>query len=267
MRQRNIGERQQIFTNSICIDGVITSITRVDNGDMRGCLEQYAIDDYGETQSFWYPDNEITSGRVESRRNRSMIPPEYVYKKANDFNWSKYSENVEAQKKIANSFIIHFQDYRREGRGLFIFSKTKGSGKTMLACCLANEVMSRYDTSVKFITVPEYIELITEKNEAAQECKNSLKECGILILDDIGAENSKQEWISSALFRLIDYRDKNILPTIYTSNYEMDALPEDERTVDRIIGHSVPLKMPEFSVRRNQAEAKTGEFLRQVLKE
>ena len=92
-----------------------------------------------------------------------------------------------------------------------------------------------------------------------------LKECGVLVLDDIGVEGDKQDWINNAIFRLIDFRDKNILPTIYTSNYEMDKLPGDARTIDRIIGHSVPVKMPEFSVRRTQAEKRTGDFLKQVL--
>lgn len=265
MRQRNQGDRQQIFTNNTCLEGVITGIIRINTEDMKGNLEEYTLDGYGSTQMFWYPDDEMADGRIERRRTRSLIPPEYVYKVVSDFKWSKYNENTEAQKKIANSFVTCFADYRKEGRGLFISSKTKGSGKTMLACCLANEVMKRYDTSIKFITVPEYIELVTERTEAAKECRKMLKECGVLILDDIGMESEKQDWITNAVFRLVDFRDKNVLPTIYTSNYEMDKLPGDARIVDRIIGHSVPIKMPEFSVRRTQAVEKTGAFLKQVL--
>ena len=135
----------------------------------------------------------------------------------------------------------------------------------MLACCLANEIMERVDTSVKFITVPEYLELIKEKNESSKEMVRTIKECGLLILDDIGIESGKQSWINEAIFYLVDYRDKHILPTIYTSNYDMEKLPGDERTIDRIIGHSIPLKMPEYSVRRNSAKEKTGNFLKAIL--
>ncbi len=37
---------------------------------------------------------------------------------------------------------------------------TKGSGKTMLACCIVNEVLKEFDIPVKFISMPEYIELV-----------------------------------------------------------------------------------------------------------
>ena len=56
-----------------------------------------------------------------------------------------------------------------------------------------------------------------------------------------------------------------MLSTLYTSNFGMESLPGDERSIDRIIGHSVPLKMPEYSVRRNRAKEKTGNFLKEVL--
>ena len=164
MRQRNIGDRQQIFTNNICLDGIVQSVKRIGEGEQQGVLESYALDNYGSTQDFFYPDFDNISQRAEKRRTLSMIPPEYVYKKASHFDWSLYAEEMAPQKKIANAFIVKFSDFRKQGRGLYIFSGTKGSGKTMLACCLANEIMERVDTSVKFITVPEYLELIKEKN-------------------------------------------------------------------------------------------------------
>ena len=37
--------------------------------------------------------------------------------------------------------------------------------------------------------------------------------------------------------------------------------------VDRIVGHSIPVVMPEFSVRRDRAEKHTKDFLRSVLAE
>lgn len=265
MRQRNVGDRQRIFTNNICLDGIVQSVKRIGEGEQQGVLESYVLDNYGSTQDFFYPDFDNISQRAEKRRTLSMIPPEYVYKKASHFDWSLYAEEMTPQKKIANAFIIKFSEFRRQGRGLYIFSGTKGSGKTMLACCLANEIMERVDTSVKFITVPEYLELIKEKNESSKEMVRTIKECGLLILDDIGIESGKQSWINEAIFYLVDYRDKHILPTIYTSNYDMEKLPGDERTIDRIIGHSIPLKMPEYSVRRNSAKEKTGNFLKAIL--
>jgi len=91
--------------------------------------------------------------------------------------------------------------------------------------------------------------------------------CSLLILDDIGVETDKQEWINNALFRLVDSRKNRMLPTIYTSNYAMDKLPGEERITERVIECSVPLVMPEQNIRRQKAEEKTKDFLQEVMKE
>lgn len=265
-RQRNIGEEQVLYPNGQPVKAVITNIKSVDKGRTKGTLEEYSIDDYGVTQEFFYKDG-ISPELTEQRYSRSMIPPEYFSKRAKDFNWTRYHENTDVQKDIGNSFITRFSEYRKQGRGLYISSHTKGSGKTFLACCMANEIIVRYGISVKFITVPDYIELVKEKSDQAREDILRIKDCALLVLDDIGAEGDSKDWITTAVFRLVDFRDKHILPTIYTSNYEMENLPGDERTADRIVGHSVPLVMPEYSVRRSEAKRKTEDFLKGLLKE
>ena len=67
MRQRNLGDRQQIFTNNTCLEGVITNISVIDEGEQKGVLESYSLDNYGITQDFFYPDSENLNERVERR--------------------------------------------------------------------------------------------------------------------------------------------------------------------------------------------------------
>lgn len=265
MRNRNIGDRQQIIIGNICLDGIINKITIIDTESTKGALEQYTLDKYGVTQDFWLPDKQIIDEQAQRRKSRSMMPVEFVYKKGKDIDWEMYGEDTTPQKKVVNTFVLRFDEFKKQGRGLYISSTTKGSGKTMLACCIANELIQRHDMSVKFISVPEYIELCKEKSDEAKEILNSIRDCSLLVFDDIGTITDKQEWIANAIFRLIDYRDKNLLPTIYTSNYEMQNLPIDDRIVNRIEGHSVPLVMPEKSIRRMQSVRKTKEFLKDVL--
>jgi len=47
----------------------------------------------------------------------------------------------------------------------------------------------------------------------------------------------------------------------------MEDLPGDDRTLSRILGHSIPVPMPELSVRSLKARKKTDEFLKKVLNE
>lgn len=224
-----------------------------------GAFVIYEVPNYGETQPFWIPDGTIQG--AEARRDQSMMPPEYVYKRAKDFKWDVYHENMDLQKKIVNAFIVNFEEFERQGRGLYIYSETKGSGKTMLACCLCNEVIERYGISVKFISVPDFVELIKDKREESKDKADSLYQTRLLVLDDIGAQTGKQEWIDNALFRLVDYRKREFLPTIFTSNCDSEQLKMDDRTVDRIVSISTDIKMPERSIRREKAEEANRKFI------
>lgn len=265
MRQTNVGDQRQITTNGILLRGIVDSVKSVDSEDLKGLLESYNLDGYGITQDFFIPDGMVLDAKAMQRKSRSMMPLEYVYKSAKDFNWNVYGEDIETQKKIANVFAVKFGEFRKQGRGLFISSKTKGSGKTFLACCLANEVIKKHDISVKFITVPDYLEIVKDKDK--KELVDTIVNCSLLILDDIGVETDKQEWINNALFRLVDSRKNRMLPTIYTSNYAMDKLPGEERVTERIIECSVPLIMPERNVRRIKAQERTQDFLKGILKD
>lgn len=217
---------------------------------------------YGETQPIWYDEQ---TSYANQRRGRSGIPKDFVYKRGKDFIWDYYEDDTEAQKRIVNAFIGRYPEFRSSGRGLYIYSQTKGSGKTLLACCLANEVMERYNAVVKFIQVLDYIDLIKRKDEAAEEERTGLRRCGLLILDDIGVQTERQDWINNALCSLVDERYRNLLPTLYTSNTPLEQSSGDDRIQSRIYGASIPLLLPEISVRERLADQYRDDFLRTVL--
>lgn len=240
-------------------------VSGVESTSQTGLLVDYEVEDYGETASFYLPDNQILSNQIDDRRGRSGMPKEYVYKTGKSFEWSLYDEDVELQKRIVNAFVTRFDDFRKQGRGLYIVSKTKGSGKTLLACCIANEILKHHDISVKFISMAEYIELVRDRSEEKVEKINSLLEASLLIVDDIGEQAEDKDWISSAIFRLVNRRYENLLPTIYTSNVPIEQLKCDPRAVSRIYEVSIKLVMPENSIRRKKADEQNATFLRSVL--
>ena len=80
--------------------------------------------------------------------------------------WGLYGDDdqdAELGRKWSNAFILNFRKFRRDGKGFFVYSKTKGSGKTFLSICLANEVMWRYDVNVKFISILDYLDLTKKR--------------------------------------------------------------------------------------------------------
>lgn len=221
----------------------------------------YDVEEYGLTQPYWEPDEGINSYGSIDRKSRSMIPPEYAYAGASSFRWNLYDEDLAAQKKIANAFLLNYEKFKEVGKGLYIFSQERGSGKTMLACCLCNEIMERYKSSVKFISQLDFIELIKSKEKEEQEAVFSLYNASLLAFDDIGAFG-KREWIESEILRLVDHRKRELLPTIFTSNYSIENLGIDSRIVSRIEAMSIPLKLPEKSIRSMKAKEENRDFLK-----
>lgn len=264
-KQENGKDMQIIYLRMMLLS--IDKVSGVKTTSQKGLLIDYDVEGYGETSSFYLPDNCMLDRQINDRRSRSGMPREYVYKTGNSFEWTLYGENIEQQKKIANVFVKKFDDFRNQGRGLYITSSAKGSGKTMLACCIANEILKTHDISVKFISVPDYIELIKAKDDDSRGHIEAIREAGLLIFDDIGTQVENKDWITTALFRLIDRRYTNHYPTIFTSNVSMEELKTDSRISDRIYAVSVPIVMPEVNIRRQIADKHTKDFIKKIMQE
>ena len=65
--------------------------------------------------------------------------------------------------------------------------------------------------------------------------KESLLECNLLVLDDLGAE-SVTEWAKDLVHQIIDYRHREECPTIITTNLSLDGIKKlyGERVFSRI---------------------------------
>lgn len=262
---RNIGDFDTILVNGKPTPAVISCITKIRLDDEKEIvLEKYTIENYGETND--YISQEDTNATHEVyRRGRSMMPPEFVYKFGKDINWRIYGEDTTVIKKILNNYIAHFFDYQKSGNGLYVYSKTKGSGKTMISCALANEIIKRYDISFKFTNIPDYLEFVTGKSEQDKETVRAIRECTLLVLDDIGIE-PKKDWVQEVIYSLVNFRYTRHLPTIYTSNCKIYDLPVDSRISDRINAMSgTMVYVPEKDIRRMKAEAESKKYIEKII--
>ena len=237
-------------------EGIIQGVVKTEHGQ----LVTYLIPSLGEnyTAEFYESDG---SGNEDGRFDLSHMPAPYKGKYLSDFRWDVYGQTyIETVKRIVEATVTRYDEYIKTGRGLYISSKTPGSGKTMLACCLANEIIKRRDLSVKFITAPRYAKMRFED-------RPEYMKCSLLILDDWGTQSEKQDWVTEALFELIDYRYEERLSTFYTSNLSQRFCSKDERTKSRITSDTTPLIMPEFSVRDEIAKKRNQSFLDEILKD
>ena len=204
---------------------------------------------------------------ADERRRRAAIPAIYEGMGAQDFDFDIYGKDMKKVKDIVNGFIVKFSLWQSEGKNLYIYSKTKGTGKTMLSCILLNEVTMRHMTPARFITVYDYLNTVTEswkdKTGDTSARLRDIETAQLLILDDIGAQDPNK-LVNDSLFKLIDRRYSNMLVTIFTSNKKINDLGLDDRIISRIEEKSILASLPEVSIRQIKAESKQEEFLKKL---
>ena len=230
-------------------------------------LYKGVVHDYGEPRelNFARPCPRCSGQRRVF--DRTGVPDEYRDADIDKFKFDSYSKDMSKIQKLAISFFRDFPKWQNAGKGLYMWSKTPGSGKTFLSCCIAKSVMIKYDLQMRFITAPDYIAAVGDsyKRERGELDASAIyRECSLLVLDDIGAQADK-DWQRQEMFRLINTRMEHGLITIYTSNEPVENLNVDDRTKDRIIKTAVVFSMPEESIRRMKAKSEQDEFLKNIL--
>ncbi len=109
-----------------------------------------------------------------------------------------------------------------------------GCGKTHLAAAVANEVVSLGVASV-FLTVPDLLDWLRSSFSNAdttfEERFDEIRNVHLLVLDDLGTQNATA-WAREKLFQLIDHRYIHKLPTVITTNLNLNEI--DERIASRL---------------------------------
>lgn len=209
------------------------------------------------------------AGNPDDQRIKAGLPQKFFATCFPDFQFESYREDTADIKKTAGSFFRDFEKWRDNALGLYLWSNMRGSGKTMLACALSNSLMIRYGISVRFVTVPDYLESLkrsfSRKPEETDHARQ-YRECDLLILDDLGAEKDGS-WQNQELYRLIDYRYTRRKLVIVTANAPFDQLKCDTRIADRIYDMTFAQHLPEEPIRAKKADERKQRFLASVISE
>ncbi len=159
-----------------------------------------------------------------------------------------YLESASTTLQAAKNFV---RDYLNDPHtpGLLLTGPV-GSGKTFLACCIANALLARNKTLL-FVVVPDLLDQIratydTNRTNTVTESEllETAREVPLLILDDLGAHNYTG-WSKNKIFSIINYRMNYQLPTIITSNISLEDLEEylGDRTTSRIFQMCRPYRL------------------------
>ena len=139
--------------------------------------------------------------------------------------------------QIAFSASSQFAD---NPNGWLLLEGTYGCGKTHLAAAVGNLRLQKGDV-VLFITAPDLLDHLRStfgpsSEVGYDETFDRIRNCPILIIDDLGAENSS-DWAQEKLFQLLNHRYSRRLPTVITTNVNLDTL--DARVRSRLLDNSL----------------------------
>lgn len=216
---------------------------------------------YDEEGRFYCKECSCGIRQAEIMKNRlkfADIPEAFKDEQLKNFRLSLYSkEGKEIASEACNVvkyWLDNLEEMTEKGKGLYFYSKAKGSGKTKIAVSIANELIHKYGKQVKFCTSMQIVNAIKDTwhdNESGSESKllSDLGRTAYLIIDDFGTEQAK-DWISEKFYSVINQRYVDKKVTIITSNYPIEKLPYDERIKDRISQICFDVPFPEESVRK-----------------
>lgn len=148
---------------------------------------------------------------------KAGIPDKYATRTFDDYEIT--ADNGRAV-KLAHWFLDGNRD-----KWLYYYGGA-GTGKTFLASLIARQYVTR-SKGVVFGDVPMLLsELKRTFNDPAKSTEGLLDrycQCTLLVMDDIGAGQTT-EWNVGIVYQIINARYNNELPTIITSNYDLDNL-------------------------------------------
>lgn len=193
--------------------------------------------------------------RVQDLFNQSNVPLKYRYQRLKDFNLQPQYPNptkapeLEGAKRQANIALTAAFDRARlfieaqkkvltspqsvnptDLKGLF-FIGPPGTGKSLLAAMILNELILTTNLSCRYVKISrDFFQMLraTFSNDSGSYGKtdsvfNDIARQDVLVIDDFGIQ-SDSEWEQRQLYDLIDARYESDLPTIVTSNIDLEAV-------------------------------------------
>ena len=158
-----------------------------------------------------------------------------------------------------------FEDLKAKGQGLLLYGPV-ASGKTFMACCVANALIDRGYTCLA--TNFSRIHATLWETDRKQAYMDSLNKYDLLILDDLGIERESQ-YMQEIVFNVIDNRDRAGLPMIITTNMDAEELGNaqeigKQRIYSRILKRCYPIKV-EGNKRRVQHAIANNLYMKELI--
>ena len=164
-----------------------------------------------------------------------------------EYSFKNYQGEENQSLLIAKNFVKDYEQMKKENVGLLFYGSV-GSGKTYLACSIANALIEQYQVPVK---IRNFSQIMNEMQKCGFDFdKNayieSLVNTSVLILDDLGIERDTS-YAKEQVYNIVNSRYLRRKPTIFTTNLSYDTIQnciesvEYQRIYSRIIEMCIPV--------------------------
>ena len=170
-----------------------------------------------------------SQARSSQRLQSAAIPPRYGGLGFDTFTTPNRYPLLEKAWRRSMDFVDAFPKLER---GL-LFVGTCGVGKTHLSIAILNQVLSRHDSSARFVDEAELLRSLQysygrDSQSSEEELLRPLRRADLLVWDDLGT-GRPTDWVRETIHTIINHRYTNQRITIFSSNWKLPEKTGVER--------------------------------------
>ncbi|MEE0264555.1 MAG: ATP-binding protein [Acutalibacteraceae bacterium] len=145
------------------------------------------------------------------------------------------------------------EGFTEEARNIFMRGNT-GLGKTHLSLAIGRAVIEK-GFGVIYCSTPEILAKLEKehfgKTKTDEDSEETLKECDLLILDDLGSE-FHTSFTKNKIYNIINFRLIHQKPTIISTNLDYEELENaySKRLISRLLGEYVIMSFVGTDIRQ-----------------
>lgn len=172
--------------------------------------------------------------RIEKQLDSSMIPARFQTRSFE--NYLPENDKAKKIKEICQEYAESF-DVKMKCGASIVFCGNTGTGKSHLACAIANYIIGHKQKSALFVKVIKAIRSVKEtySGGSEQEAINTFTKPDLLVLDEVGVQFGT-DTEKQILFEILNERYENFKPTMLISNLAANELKDfiGDRALDRM---------------------------------
>jgi len=172
-----------------------------------------------------------------------------------------YGLSPQKRQNLQNAYL-RARRFAEDPQGWLLIRGGYGCGKTHLAAAIANYQISQGHPAL-FVVVPDLLDHLRSTWSPANPVSfdqrfEEVRTTPLLILDDLGTQSSTS-WAQEKLFQIFNYRYNARLPTVITTNHELEEidLRLRSRLVDPDLTDIITILAPDFrgrGISRDQSD-------------